>query len=66
MSGGVGGRRSSDPTLLWLWCRLAATALIGPPSLGTTYASGVALKKRQKDQKKKKKRMRQSRLKINK
>ena len=25
---GVGRRCSSDPVLLWLWCRLAATALI--------------------------------------
>ena len=28
MSCGVGRRRSSDPALLWLWRRLAATALI--------------------------------------
>ena len=26
----VGRRRRSDPWLLWLWCRLAAVALIGP------------------------------------
>ena len=26
----VGRRRSSDLVLLWLWCRLAATAPIGP------------------------------------
>ena len=25
-----------DPALLWLWCRPAAIALIGPPSLGTS------------------------------
>ena len=25
---GVGHRHSSDPVLLWLWCRLAAAALI--------------------------------------
>ena len=24
----VGGRQGSDPELLWLWCRLAAAALI--------------------------------------
>ena len=53
MSGSAGCRRGSDLTLLWLWCRLAAIAPIGgslawePP-----YASGVALKKRQKDKKK--------------
>ena len=28
MSRGVGRRRGSDPALLWLWCRPAATALI--------------------------------------
>ena len=27
---------SSDPVLLWLWRRLAATAPIRPPSLGTS------------------------------
>ena len=27
---GVGCRRGSDPALLWLWCRLVATAPIGP------------------------------------
>ena len=30
MSSGVGHRLSLDLTLLWLWCRLAATALIQP------------------------------------
>ena len=35
MSCSVGCRLSSDPELLWLWCRLAATAPIRPPSLGT-------------------------------
>ena len=32
MSCGVGRRHSSDPELLWLWlwCRLAAVALIRP------------------------------------
>ena len=28
MSCGVGHRRGSDPMLLWLWCRQAATAPI--------------------------------------
>ena len=28
MRGGVGRRCGSDPRLLWLWCRLAAVALI--------------------------------------
>ena len=30
MGCGVGCRRGSDPTFLWLWRRPAATALIGP------------------------------------
>ena len=30
MSCGVGRRGGSDPALLWLWCRLAAVALIDP------------------------------------
>ena len=30
LSCGVGQRRGLDPVLLWLWCRLAATASIGP------------------------------------
>ena len=43
MSYGVGRRRSSDPALLWLWCRPAATALIPPLAWETLYATGVAL-----------------------
>ena len=30
VSCGVGGRPVSDLVLLWLWCRWAAAALIGP------------------------------------
>ena len=44
MSCGVGGRRSSDLVLLWLWCRPAAVALIQPLAWELTYAVGVALK----------------------
>ena len=58
MSCGVGRRHCSDPVLLWLWRRLAATALIGPLAWEPPYATGVALKRqkdRQKDKKKKKK-----------
>ena len=56
MSCGVGHRRSSDPTLLWLWCRPAATALIGSLAWEPPYASGVVLEmaKRQKKKDKKK------------
>ena len=45
MSCGVGHRRSLDPTLLWLWHRLAATALIRPLAWEPPYAAGVALEK---------------------
>ena len=50
MSYGVGRRCGSDPALLWLWHKPAATALIGPPAWEPPYAAGVALK-RQKDEK---------------
>jgi len=48
MSCGVGCRCSSDPTLLWLWYRPAAVALIQPKAWELAwklpYAMGVALK----------------------
>ena len=34
-----------DPELLWLWCRPAAAAPIGPLTWEPPYAAGVALKK---------------------
>ena len=48
MSCGVGHKCGSDPTLLWLWCRLVATDPIGPVAWEPPYAAGTALK-RQKD-----------------
>ena len=47
MSCGVGCRCSSDPALLWLWLwrRLAVTALIRPLAWEPPYTMGVALKK---------------------
>ena len=45
MSCGVGCRHSLDPVLLWLWCRLVATALIRPLVWEAPYAMGMALKK---------------------
>ena len=45
LSCGVGRRRGSDPTLLWLWCRLAAVAPIQPLAWELPYAMGVALKR---------------------
>ena len=42
MSCDVGRRRCSDPALLWLWYRPAATALIGPLAWEPSCASGAA------------------------
>ena len=52
MSCGVGLRPSSDPALLWLWCRLATAAPIQPLVWELLYALGVALKKKQERKKK--------------
>ena len=51
VSCGIGHRRSSDPTVLWLWCRLAAVAPIRPLAWVPPYAVGVALKQQQQQQK---------------
>ena len=56
MSCGADRRCGLDPALLWLWCRLAATAPIPPLAWELPYATGVALK-RQKEKKKKKKKI---------
>ena len=50
MSCVVGHRGGSDPSLLWLWHRPAATALIRPLAWEPPYVTGVALEtaKRQK------------------
>ena len=48
MSCGVGHRLGSDPALLWLWCRLVATALNQPLAWEPPYAVGVALQKAKK------------------
>ena len=48
MSCGIGHTRSSDLELLWLWCRLAAMALIQLLAWEFPYAFGVALKKGKK------------------
>ena len=45
MSCGVGHRCGSDPALLWLWCRLAATAPIRPIAWELPYANGMALRR---------------------
>ena len=51
VSCGVCRRRSSDQALLWLWRRLAATALIQPLAWEPPYAAGVALEKANKQTK---------------
>ena len=38
-----------DPALLWLWCRLAAVALIGPLAWEPPNATGEALKSKQEN-----------------
>ena len=48
MSCGVGRRYGSDPTLLWLWCRLAATTPIRPLAWEPPYTTGAALEKGKK------------------
>ena len=48
MSYGVGCRRGLDPTLLWLWYRLAATAPIRPLAWEPPYATGAAQDKKDK------------------
>ena len=45
MSCDVGRRCSSDPTLLWLWRRSAAVALIRPLAWEPPHPKGSALKK---------------------
>ena len=48
MSYSEGHRRGSDPTLLWLWRRPAAEALIGPLAWGLPYAADEAPPRPQK------------------
>ena len=40
MSCGIG----SDPSLLWLWCKLAALAPIQPLAWESPYTAGAAIK----------------------
>ena len=49
----VGCIHGSDRVLLWLWCRLVATALIGALAWKPPYAAGAAqeMAKRQQQQK---------------
>ena len=52
MSCGVGRRHGSDPALLCLWRRPAATALIRPLAWESPYASGAAQEMAKRPQKK--------------
>ena len=49
MSCGVGCRCSLDTMLLWLWCRLAAAALIQSLAQELPYTSSAALKGKKKE-----------------
>ena len=49
VSCGVGCTRSLDLALLWLWCTLAAVALIRPLAWEPSYATGAALKRQNKN-----------------
>ena len=55
MSCDVGCRHRSDPELLWLWGKPAATALIRPLAWEPPCAEGAAIKKKKKNKKQKKK-----------
>ena len=46
VSCGVGRRRGSDPTWLWLWRRLVVMAPIGPLAWEPPYAADEALERR--------------------
>ena len=51
MSCGTGRRCSLDPVLLWLWCRLAASAPIPPLACEFPYATSWALKSKKRKKK---------------
>ena len=47
----VSHRCSLEPALLWLWCRLAAAALIRPLTWELALAAGVSIKRKRKRKK---------------
>ena len=55
MSCGISHRRGSDLALLWLWCRLVATAPIRPLAWDPPHAEGAVLEKAKRRKKKEKK-----------
>ena len=56
MSYGVGHRHGLGPELLWLWCRLAAAALIRPSLRPSIYATDAALKSKKKKERERERR----------
>ena len=50
---GIGYGHGSDPTLLWLLCRLVAAALVRPLAWEPPYAQDTALQRPKKKKKKK-------------
>ena len=56
MSCGVDCRHGLDLALLWIWCRLAATAPIRPLAWEPPYAAGAAQEMAKRQKKKKKRR----------
>ena len=44
----VGCRHALGPALQWVWCRLAAAALMQPLAWGLPYAAGAALKRKKR------------------
>ena len=53
VSCGIGRRLGLDLALLWLWCRLEATAPIRPLAWEPPYAMGMALKGKKQNKTKK-------------
>ena len=58
----MGHRCGSDLMLLWLWCRLAAAALIQPLAWELSCAVGAALKKKKKKEGRRKEKEKKKRL----
>ena len=50
MNCAIGRTRNSNPVLLWLWCRLAATAPIRPLAWEPPYASSAALRPKKEEE----------------
>ena len=59
---GLDCRCSLDLALLWLWHRLAATALIRPLAWDLPYAVGVALKSQKKKKEKRKEKKKKTQM----